>query len=248
MAKFVDILDGDNEKIIPIIVILAIVFHILVLVIVPYILMMQWKPKILSRPPTFELVQLQTPQPPARKQPAPQPVVETPPTPAEPPKVEVPTPPKPSDEKKIEPKKEETKPAEQPKQQQQQTQPAQPTKPQVEEDLSDLENLFADAPAASNVSLQISEPFEYQWYLDQLQAKIKNRWKPGANEKGEVVVQFTITRNGSLEGLKMVSSSGRAVLDRQAMQAVEMSAPFASLPAGFPGQSLGVVLTLKPQR
>jgi protein TonB len=253
MARLADILDGENSKAIPIIVILAIVFHILVLIIVPYFLSLQWKPKILSRPPTFELVQLQ-PQPPARRQPtppAPKPVAETPqPTPVEPQPPAV-VPPKPNIEKKIEPKKEDPKkPIEQPKSQPQ-TQPVEAPKPKVvEEDISDLEDLFADtpAPAISNVSVQISEPFPYQWYLDQLQARIKNRWKPAANEKGEVVVQFTITRNGSLEGLKLVSSSGRAILDRQALQAVEMSAPFASLPQGFQGQSLGVVLTLKPQR
>lgn len=245
MARLVALLDGENSKAIPIFAVLAIVFHILVIIIVPYILSMQWKPKILSRPPTFELVKIQTPQPPARTQPAPpQPVVETPAEPIKPvePQKVAQTPPKPSVEKKVEPKKEETpKPVEQT-----QTQPKQV----VEEDISDLEDMFAEAPSApasQSVSLQISEPFPYQWYLDQLQAKIKNRWKPAANEKDEVVVQFTITRNGSMEGLKMVRSSGRAVLDRQAMQAVEMSAPFASLPSGFSSQSLEIILTLKPQ-
>jgi len=249
MAKFVDFLDGENSKAIPVLAVLAVVFHIVIFVIIPFVLLnLSFKPRIISRPPTFELVQLQTPQPPAPARPAPtpapQPVAE-PPRPAEPPKptpAPTPTPtPRPAEPPKQE-RPAPTRPAEQPR-------PASTPRPQVvEEDISDLEQMFASAPATQSISVQISEPFPYQWYLDQLQDRIRRRWNPAANERGEVVVQFTITRNGSMEGLRLLTSSGRAVLDRQAMQAVEMSAPFAALPAGFPGQSLGIVLTLRPQR
>jgi TonB family protein len=244
MVRIVDILDGENPKAVSCIAVFSVAFHVLVFIVVPIILSLHWKPRILSRPPTFELIQIQTPQPP-KAQPA-KPAVSKPQQTVESKPVETPKPqevvtPKPSVEKKIEPKKEEVKP--QPKT----TETAKPTKP-VEDDLSDFESMFAEPPASSSVSLQISEPFPYQWYLDQLQSRIKSRWKPSQNEKGEVVVQFTITRNGSMEGLKLVSSSGRAILDRQAIQTVEMSAPFASLPSGFQGQTLSVVLTLKPQK
>ncbi|MDR0305183.1 MAG: TonB family protein [Chitinispirillales bacterium] len=235
MSSVVKFLDGeDNPKAVPFILTLSIAVHIAVFIVVPFLVSLHWKPRILSRPPTFEIIQIQTPQPQrpqpkhvqpaARPQQAPRPVVQEP-------KIE----PKPSVEKKIEPKRQDT-----PK-------PGAASKP-AEEDISDLESLFAEPTTSSSVSLQISEPFEYQWYLDQLQSKIKNRWKPAANEKGEVIVQFVISRNGSMSGLKLISPSGRGLLDRQAMQAVEMSAPFASLPSGFSGQSLTVNLTLKPQK
>jgi protein TonB len=243
MSAIIRFLDSeDNPKAVPLILAFSIAFHIAVFIVVPFVVALHWKPRILSRPPTFELVQIQPPQQPKpRTRPtAPAQTVETPTPVIKEPIIE----PKPVvKEPKIEPKKQETsKPQEVSK-----PVPVAPSKP-VEEDISDLESLFAEPVSSSSVSIQISEPFEYQWYLDQLQSKIKNRWKPAANEKGEVVVQFAISRNGSMSGLKLVNSSGRSILDRQAMQAVEMSAPFAQLPSGFSGQSLTVNLTLKPSR
>lgn len=239
MSAIVNFLDSEeNPKAVPVILAVSVAFHVVVFVVVPFLVALNWKPRILSRPPTFEIVQIQTPQPPkpqAKQRVSPP--VQTP-KPVVPEPVETPPP-----EPKIQPKTQEAvKPKETP-----QTKPAQQQKP-VEEDISDLENLFAEPVASSTVSVQIAEPFEYQWYLDQLVSKIKSRWKPGANEKGEVGVQFVISRNGSMSDLKLVSSSGRSILDRQAMQAVEMSAPFAQLPSGFGGQFLTVNLTLKPAR
>ena len=258
-------MDGENSAALPIVGVLAVIFHILFILVVPFFLSLHWKPRIITRPPTFELIQIQTPQPAARAKPTPpKPVVETPPEPprpVEPPTPTPPTPPTPTPPQPVrpEPRPEPQRPAEQPRpqpqpQQQPRQQPQQQAQPRpqpqvVEEDISALEELFATpAPAASAISLTISEPFPFQWYLDQLQERIRRRWNPGPNERGEVIVQFTITRNGSMEGLRLVTSSGRAVLDRQAMQAVEMAAPFAALPAGFGGQSLTVHLTLRPHR
>jgi len=245
MSAIVNFLDSEeNPKAVPLVLAISVAFHVVVFVVVPFIVALNWKPRILSRPPTFEIVQIQTPQPPkprAKQKVAPA-AAETPKPVAPEPIVQEPQI-VPKSEPKHEPTKQETiKPKET-----SQTKPTQQQKA-VEEDISDLESLFAEPVTSSSVSVQISEPFEYQWYLDQLQSKIKSRWKPGANEKGEVVVQFVISRNGSMSDLKLVSSSGRAILDRQAMQAVEMSAPFAQLPSGFSGQSLTVNLTLKPAK
>jgi TonB family protein len=244
MSAIVNFLDSEeNPKAVPLILAFSVAFHVIVFIVVPFIVALNWKPRILSRPPTFEIVQIQAPQPPkprAKQKVAP--AVETPKPVVPEPQIVPKSEPKP--EPKPEPKKQETiKPKET-----SQTKSTQQQKPAEEEDISDLESLFAEPVTSSSVSVQISEPFEYQWYLDQLQSKIKSRWKPGANEKGEVLVQFVISRNGSMSGLKLVSSSGRTILDRQAMQAVEMSAPFAQLPSGFAGQSLTVNLTLKPAK
>ena len=247
MSAIVNFLDSEeNPKAVPFILAFSVAFHIIVFIVVPFIVALNWKPRILSRPPTFEIVQIQTPQPPkprAKQKVAP--AVETPKPVVPEPVVQEPQI-VPKSEPKLEPKKQETIKPKETSQTKSTTQQQQ--KPVEEEDISDLESLFAEPVTSSSVSVQISEPFEYQWYLDQLQSKIKNRWKPGANEKGEVVVQFVISRNGSMSGLKLLSSSGRTILDRQAMQAVEMSAPFAQLPSGFAGQSLTVNLTLKPAK
>ena len=243
--RIFDFFDGEeNPKAVSVIIILSVIFHVLVLIVAPLVSSFLWKPKILTRPPTFELVRIQLPQPPApqRAAPTPPPV----PTPPEPPR---PTPPpveQPRPAEQPRPTPPEPKPQPQPR-----PQPPAPPKPQpvVEDDISSLEDLFADVSASSaaqNISLTVAEPFPFQWYLDQLQARIRQRWRPGPNERGEVVVQFTIGRNGSLNNLTMINSSGRPIMDRQAMQAVQMAAPFAPLPAGFGGQSLTVVLTLRP--
>ena len=261
MSAFVRFLDGENNpKALPVIFIFSVAAHIILFVIIPIIFSLTWKPRILSRPPTFELVKIQVPQPQRqRSRPIeqPRPVETPPPAPVEAPvkPVEAPKPteaPKPVvQEPKIEPKKQETptRPREVA-----QTKPVETSKP-VEEDVSELESMFADnapatatAAAVSSVSALTAEPFEYQWYLDQLQSRIRSRWKPAANETGEVVVQFVISRNGSMSDLKLTKPSGRTILDRQAQQAVQMSAPFAPLPSGFSGQSLTVNLTLKPSR
>jgi len=255
--KIFQFFDGENPKAIFVITAVSVFFHLLVLVVAPFVLSILWKPKILSRPPTFELVTIQMPQPPAPARAAPaQPAPPTPPRPADPTPAPIMTPPQPP----IPPPPPTPAPAERP-----QTAPPPPPAPaprptppptprpapKAEDDISAFEDLFADASTPSvstvqNISLTVAEPFPFQWYLDQLQARIRQRWRPGPNERGEVVVQFTIGRNGSLSGLTMVTSSGRPVMDRQAMQAVQMAAPFAALPSAFGGSSLTVVLTLRP--
>ena len=237
MARIVDIFDGENPNAVPCVTAFSVLFHILILIVIPFLLSMHWKPKIMSRPPTFQLVQPNIPQ----QQPAPS---QTPPKPVEAPKpepkpVETPKPePKPITETKSEPKPEpKPKPKSEPKQ-------------VVEDDISDFLSSVAEPSqtqsnvTASEVSIAFSEPFPYDGYIQRLLARIRRRWNP--SDKGEAVVQFTIMRNGSVEGqIKIVKSSGRGGLDRAAQTAVGLAAPFEMLPVDFPGQSLTVDLTLK---
>jgi protein TonB len=48
---------------------------------------------------------------------------------------------------------------------------------------------------------------------------------------GQVRVEFTIRADGSVEGLRIAVSSGRSLLDQQAVRAVQAAAPFPSPPA-----------------
>lgn len=48
--------------------------------------------------------------------------------------------------------------------------------------------------------------------------------------KGTVVVSFTVSRNGSVGGVRIARSSGSAVLDRAAGEAVRRAAPFRPIP------------------
>ena len=49
--------------------------------------------------------------------------------------------------------------------------------------------------------------------------------------KGEVKVGFTVRADGTIEGLQVVTSSGRSLLDQQALRAVQAAAPFPAPPA-----------------
>jgi TonB family protein len=202
---------------------------------------MHWKPKIMSRPPTFQLVE----RPPMPQPPSP---VQAPPKPVETPKSEPKIEPKP-----VEPPKPEPKPVEQPKPEpkpEPKPQPKPEPKPVVEDDISDFLSSVAEpsktlsSVTASEVSIAFSEPFPYDGYIQRLLARIRRRWSP--TDKGEVIVQFTIIRSGSVEGqIRVVKNSGRGALDRMATQAVGLAAPFEQLPVDFPGQSLTIDLTLK---
>jgi protein TonB len=48
--------------------------------------------------------------------------------------------------------------------------------------------------------------------------------------KGTVVVSFTISKNGSIGGVRIARSSGSALLDRAAGEAVQRAAPFRPIP------------------
>jgi len=63
---------------------------------------------------------------------------------------------------------------------------------------------------------------------------------------GQVKVEFTVRADGSIDDLRIVASSGRALLDQQALRAVQAAAPFPapptaaaiSLPVAFTVESL----------
>jgi TonB family protein len=54
----------------------------------------------------------------------------------------------------------------------------------------------------------------------------------------EVVVEFSIRRDGSVDGLKLDAASGNAALDRAAREAVTDSSPLLPLPEEFPEQHI----------
>jgi TonB family protein len=79
-----------------------------------------------------------------------------------------------------------------------------------------------------------------------LLARIRQNWQRALNEKGlvprseqkEFVIEFTILKDGSLDGRKLVESSGNAELDGTGLDAVAKSAPFMAIPEEFGGEYL----------
>ncbi len=78
-------------------------------------------------------------------------------------------------------------------------------------------------------------------YFAEIRRRVKRNWKPSApyNNRHTVLV-FSIQRNGQITGLRIRRSSGSEKIDRESLEAVQKSAPFAALPANFPNEQLDV--------
>ncbi|MEL6927629.1 MAG: energy transducer TonB [Cyanobacteria bacterium J06600_6] len=81
-------------------------------------------------------------------------------------------------------------------------------------------------------------------YLSAMESKVKPNWKPAFRQEDRTtVLRFNIEKNGQVTGLNVVQSSGIAEVDRESLEAIEKSAPFAPLPANFPLDSLEITFS-----
>ena len=78
-------------------------------------------------------------------------------------------------------------------------------------------------------------------YLAEIRRRVRRNWNPSSpgNNRHTVLV-FSIQRNGQITGLRVIQSSGSDQVDRQSLEAVQKSGPFAALPQNFPHQELNV--------
>ncbi len=220
----------------------SVIFHVLVLIVVPVVTKLFWKPTKFERPKTFQLVQVPLPPAPPRKvpvekpQPKPDPKPEVKPVPKPEPK------PAPDPKPVPKPKPTESKPVEEPT-----PAPKEEVSKPVEENLDELASLFSELPAPAQVSAP--SEFKYPWYLNNVRSKIEMNWKPPTeNRSVSVVVRFIIHADGSISDLRIETSSGNSTLDNLAMRAVTLAAPFGKLPPGFSGDELDINCTLRPTR
>jgi TonB family protein len=61
-----------------------------------------------------------------------------------------------------------------------------------------------------------------------------------SHELSDLVLEFTVSRDGSLLDAKLAQPSGDSVLDQAALEALHRSSPFQELPSGYAGQSLAL--------
>ena len=88
-------------------------------------------------------------------------------------------------------------------------------------------------------------------YLQRVLHDVKQNWyyvipasaMPPLLKKGKLSIEFAITRNGQIVGLRYRSGSGNAALDRAAYGGIMASNPFQPLPAEFHGQYIGLRFT-----
>lgn len=105
---------------------------------------------------------------------------------------------------------------------------------------------------SGNVELLTStEGVDFKVYLTRALAGIKRNWyalipeSARQGEKGKVVVQFRILRDGNVptEEAVLFSSSGKSDLDRAALAAIRASVPLEPLPAAFSGPAVELRVT-----
>lgn len=85
-------------------------------------------------------------------------------------------------------------------------------------------------------------------YMKRLHFTVQNHWDPLIPEsalppvmkKGVVVIEFSITKDGKVEGMKLISSSGDVALDRAAWGAITDAIPLPNLPVKFAGEYLTI--------
>jgi protein TonB len=78
-------------------------------------------------------------------------------------------------------------------------------------------------------------------YFAEIRRRVKRNWQPSApSDNRHTILAFSIQRNGQITGLRVVQSSGSQKSDRDSLEAVKKSAPFAALPANFPQEQLNI--------
>ncbi|MBI5683347.1 MAG: TonB family protein [Deltaproteobacteria bacterium] len=87
------------------------------------------------------------------------------------------------------------------------------------------------------LSLNTSE-FRYYSYLMGIKRRIELVWNypyaaARAGQQGKLELSFTIKKDGTVEEIKILKSSGYAMLDNEAISAIKLAAPFTEFPKGF---------------
>ena len=82
-------------------------------------------------------------------------------------------------------------------------------------------------------------------YIQRIVQDVRENWYhliPVSAEmkKGKLAIEFAITKDGQVAGMKLVTSSGDVYLDRPAWGAITASNPFPPLPNEFQGQYLAL--------
>ena len=82
-------------------------------------------------------------------------------------------------------------------------------------------------------------------YLQRILQDVKTNWyllipESAQMKKGKLAIEFAITKDGQVAGMKLVASSGDVALDRPAWGSITNSNPFPPLPGEFGGQFLAL--------
>jgi TonB family protein len=75
-------------------------------------------------------------------------------------------------------------------------------------------------------------------YVERILKTVRENWYPriplsAEERKGKLAIEFAITKDGQVAGMRLVASSGDVALDRPAWDSIRDSNPFPSLPSEF---------------
>jgi TonB family protein len=119
--------------------------------------------------------------------------------------------------------------------------------PELEPTERESPDQVAKATEPTEPGIQLVTPLmeavalKYPYYINALKRKINENWSPpgaGFAEAREVLVVFTILRDGSVHGVEVEQSSGDIFYDQAARRAVLRATPFPPLPEGYAGQDM----------
>ncbi|MDR2436858.1 MAG: TonB family protein [Endomicrobium sp.] len=112
-------------------------------------------------------------------------------------------------------------------------------------------NLKSESPLNGSGSLYMeasldTNNFKYPYYISQVRRKIATQWR-WAESCGNlrVLIYFKINRDGSVSNISVKESSGNEDYNRNALDTIRRVSPFAELPEGYEGDSLGVFFEFK---
>jgi protein TonB len=111
----------------------------------------------------------------------------------------------------------------------------------AERELPTLKQLLPPLSQAGDLSsgrdrvpLETKDP-QYIGYFTSIKRSIDANWKYPElalryGLQGRLIIEFEISESGQIDGLRLVRSSGSALLDDEAMRAIRSAAPFAPIP------------------
>jgi TonB family protein len=82
-------------------------------------------------------------------------------------------------------------------------------------------------------------------YLQRVLHDVRENWYNAIPESaqmkhGNLIIEFAITKDGKVAGMKLVAPSGDTPLDRAAWAGITASDPFPALPSEFGGEYLAL--------
>jgi protein TonB len=90
-----------------------------------------------------------------------------------------------------------------------------------------------------------NSPFgtQFGWYAKLIVEQAGQHWQTGRlNQVNPATVMFTIRRDGSVTGVRILQSSGNQAMDFSVQRAIMDASPFPALPPQFPGNDAPVQL------